>query len=305
MFGAHGPYRYPPLNALRMFESAARHLNFRVASEELCVTQGAVAQQVRALEQALGVRLFDRLPRALALTDAGQRYLKPVQRALSMIADATRDLKPQKTVMTISVTHSFATKWLIPRLGLFSEANPDVEVQVLATNSLANFQSDGVDIAVRQTKPPFGAGLQADLLFPVKLFAVCSPSLPTPGKPLGTVQDLPQHVLLHDAHGMWPVFLQHAGVQTDFSILRSVKFSYASLAIDAAIAGQGIALASEPLIEDDLASGRLCSLFDVSLADELGFYLVYPRTPRKAENVKRMRDWLLTQNTPPRVNPPV
>jgi LysR family glycine cleavage system transcriptional activator len=285
-----------------MFECAARHLNFRIASEELCVTQGAVAQQVRALEEALGVKLFDRLPRALALTDAGQRYLKPVQRALSMIADATLDLKPRKTVITISVTHSFATKWLIPRLGRFSDANPDVEVQVLATNNLANFQSDGVDLAVRQTKPPFGAGLQGDLLFPVKLFAVCSPSLLAEGKPLQTVQDLPQHVLLHDAHGMWPVFLEYAGVQTDFSILRSVKFSYASLAIDAAIAGQGIALASEPLIEDDLASGRLSRPFEVNLADELGFFLVYPRTPRRPDNVRSMRDWLLTQNNPLRPN---
>ena len=306
MLGTPGPYRYPPLNALRMFESAARHLNFRVASEELCVTQGAVAQQVRALEEALGVKLFERLPRALALTEAGQRYLKPIQRALSTIADATHELKPQKTVITISVTHSFATKWLIPRLGRFSEANPDVEVQVLATNNLANFQSDGVDIAVRQTKPPFGAGLQGDLLFPVRLFAVCSPSsLVAAGKPLRTVQDLPQHVLLHDTHGMWPVFLEQAGVRTDMNTLKSVKFSYASLAIDAAVAGQGIALASEPLIEDDLASGRLCSPFDVSLADELGFYLVYPRTPRKADNVKYMRDWLLTQNAPQRLTPPV
>lgn len=305
MLGAHGPYRYPPLNALRMFESAARHLNFRVASEELCVTQGAVAQQVRALEDALGVKLFDRLPRTLALTEAGQRYLKPVQRALSMIAEATQDLKPQKTVITISVTHSFATKWLIPRLGRFSEANPDVEVQVLATNNLANFQSDSVDIAVRQMKPPFGAGLQGDLLFPVKLFAVCSPSLMAAGKPLRTVQDLPQHVLLHDAHGMWPVFLEHAGVRTDTTTLKSVKFSYASLAIDAAVAGQGIALASEPLIKDDLASGRLCSPFDVNLADGLGFYLVYPRTPRNSENVKCMRDWLLTQNATPRQSLPI
>lgn len=296
MFGAHGPHRYPPLNALRMFESAARHLNFRVASDELCVTQGAVAQQVRALEEALGVKLFDRLPRSLALTEAGQRYLKPIQRALSMITEATQELKPHKTVITISVTHSFATKWLIPRLGRFSDAHPDVEVQVLAANTLANFQSDGVDIAVRQTKPPFGAGLQGDLLFPVKLYAVCSPSLLTAAKPLRTVQDLPQHVLLHDAHGMWPVFLERAGVQADRSTLKSVKFSYASLAIDAAIAGQGVALASEPLIEDDLASGRLCSPFTFSLADELGFYLVYPRAPRKADNVRWMRDWILTQN---------
>ncbi|PDT45237.1 LysR family transcriptional regulator [Sinorhizobium fredii] len=295
MAGGQGPYTFPPLNALRMFESSARHLNFRIASEELGVTQGAVAQQVRALEKHLNTRLFDRRARGLELTEAGRRYLKPLQSALSLISDATAELKPAKTVVTISVTPSFAAKWLIPRLGKFSDSNAETEVQVLATNGLANFQSDGVDLAVRQTKPPFGSGLTGDLLFPMRFIAVCSPAIAAAG-PIRTAKDLPRHVLLHDAHGMWPVFLERTGIAADIRTLKSLRFSHSSLAIDAAIAGQGIALATEALVADDLAAGRLCRPLDFAVTDELGFYIVHPRSPRKAEHVRSMRDWLLAQS---------
>jgi LysR family glycine cleavage system transcriptional activator len=296
MTSRQGPLRYPPLNSLRMFESAARHLNFRIASEELGVTQGAVAQQVRGLEEELKVKLFDRLPRSLALTDAGRTYLAPVQRALKMIAEATDDLRPQKTVVTVSVTSSFATKWLIPRLGQFTDENPDLEVQVSASNSLVNFQSDGIDIAVRQTKPHFAAGLRADLMFALKLTVVCSPALMSGDHPLLTLQDLRHHVLLHDAHGLWPVFLEKAGIDAPLKSYKALKFSHESLAIDAAISGQGVALANEPLVEDDILAGRLCRPIDFTVTDEQGFYIVCPRESRKAEQVKRMRDWLLSQS---------
>ncbi|ASY71494.1 D-serine dehydratase transcriptional activator (plasmid) [Sinorhizobium fredii CCBAU 83666] len=278
-----------------MFESSARHLNFRIASEELGVTQGAVAQQVRALEEHLNTRLFDRRSRGLELTEAGRRYLKPLQSALSLISDATAELKPAKTVVTISVTPSFAAKWLISRLGKFSDSNAETEVQVLATNGLANFQGDGVDLAVRQTKPPFGSGLTGDLLFPMRFIAVCSPAIAAAG-PIRTAEDLPRHVLLHDAHGMWPVFLERAGIAADVRSLKSLRFSHSSLAIDAAIAGQGIALATEALVAADLAAGRLCRPLDFAVTDELGFYIVHPRSPRKAEHVRSMRDWLLAQS---------
>ncbi|THK37842.1 transcriptional regulator GcvA [Ensifer sp. MPMI2T] len=294
MTGGKSPYKFPPLNALRMFESSARHLNFRLAAEELGVTQGAVAQQVRALEEHLEVKLFDRLPRGLDLTDSGRRYLKPVQRALSLISDATAELRPSKTTLTVSVTPSFATKWLIPRLNGFSKTNADLEVQVVAANAFANFQSDGVDIAVRHTKPPLGAGLRGELLFPITLLAVCKPTL-MDDTPIQTAEDLTRHVLLHDAHGMWPVFLEQAGVHADAKSIKSLKFSHTSLAIDAAIAGQGVALASDALVRDDIAAGRLLSPLGIRLRDDLGFYIVHPRAPRKPDQVRRLRDWLLGQ----------
>ena len=293
---ARAPYTLPPLNALRMFESSARHLNFRLAAEELGVTQGAVAQQVRALEEHLQTKLFARLPRGLELTDAGRRYAKSVQRALTLVSNATEELVPSKTTLTISVTPSFATKWLIPRLNKISESNTSLEVQVLATNALANFQSDGVDIAVRHTKPPIGPGLHAELLFATTIFAVCSPEF-MKDNPIKTQNDLSCHVLLHDAHGMWPVYLELAGADADLSNLRSRKFSHTSLAVDAAIGGQGVALASNALVADDLASGRLISPLAFKLQGELGFYIVHPRTPRNPECVKWMRAWLLSQRS--------
>lgn len=286
---------FPPLKALRAFEAAGRHLNFRLAAEEIGVTQGAVAQQVRGLEAALQVKLFNRLPRGLALTEEGRRYLVPLQRAFHLIAEATEALRPQPAVLTISVTPTLASKWLVPRLGLFLDDNPALDVRVVAGEGLANFQSDGVDLSVRQGRPPFGPGLTWHLLFPFDVYPVCAPQLQSGGDPITKPEDLARHVLLHDAHGLWPLFLEQVCGDKELPVARSLKFSQTSLALDAALAGQGIALACDPMVEDDLAAGRLCRPLDTTVKSEIGFYILAPRKPRKAEQVARMRDWLLTQ----------
>jgi LysR family transcriptional regulator, glycine cleavage system transcriptional activator len=164
----------------------------------------------------------------------------------------------------------------------------------LATDALANFQSDGVDIAVRQTKPPFSPGLRGELLFPATIMAVCSPRF-VARNPISTASDLTRNVLLHDSHGLWPVFLERAGVPDNLRETKSFKFSHTSLAIDAAIASQGIALASEELVTKDIVAGRLVSPLDFRLRDDLGFYIVYPRSSRKAEHVQWMKEWLLQE----------
>ena len=287
----------PPLNALRAFEASGRHLNFRLAAQELGVTQGAVAQQVRGLEERLSVRLFDRLPRGLALTDEGRRYLSPIARAFGLIAEATQDLRPRQSVLTISVTPTFATKWLVPRLGRFTDANPGIDVRVDASQKLANFQSDGIDIAVRQGTEPFGPGLASELLFPLEYFAVCSPSLLSGHHPLRTPADLEHHVLLQDSHGIWPLFLENVFGGKAHSISRKMNFSQTSLALDAALAGQGVALASDLFVKDELASGRLCRPFEHTITGDFGFYIVAPRKPRQPEIYQRMRDWLFAQST--------
>lgn len=248
------------------------------------------------MEAALKVKLFDRLPRGLALTEEGRKYLAPVQRAFQLIVEATDDLRPRQAVLTVSVTPSFATKWLVPRLGRFTDSNPEFDVRVVASQGLANFQSDGVDIAVRQGTPPFGPGLTAELLYPFEFYAVCSPALQAGKHPIRVPEDLAQHVLLHDSHGLWPVFLEKACVGGPMAISRVLKFSQTSLAIDAALAGQGVALASDPMVEDDLAAGRLCRPLAVAIKSKIGFYIVAPRTPRNAEHVERMRDWLISQS---------
>lgn len=285
----------PPLNALRAFEAAARNLNFRLAAEEIGVTQGAVAQQVRHLEDVLSLRLFERLPRGLALTTEGLAYFSAIQRALNIILDATEALSRHSSALTISTTPSFASKWLIPRLSEFSQSFPAIEVRIIADEKLCTFKGDGVDIAIRLGTPPFGKGLLGDLLFPVDIFAVGSPSLLDGPKPLTKPSDLAKHVLLHDAHDLWPEFLAALKNGSRVDPTKGPRFNQSSLAIDAAAAGQGIALANEPLVERDIAAGRLRRIFDFSFSLSLGYYVVYPEESPDSDAKRGMRDWLFAQ----------
>ncbi len=278
----------PPLNALRAFEASARHLNFRIAAEELGVTQGAVAQQVRGLEARLGTGLFERLPRGLRLTEAGRRFHAPLRRAFRLIEEAVDDLSGQRQI-TISVTPSFASKWLVPRLSDFLASYPDVSVQVDAGERLADFRTDGIDIAVRQSRAPIGPDLNAIPLFSTEFVVVCSPELATQ---IRGPTDLMNHVLLSDTHGLWPLFLERAGVE---GRPRTMSFSQTSLAIDAAVTGQGFALANAALVSAELASGRLVQPLSDVLTDDLSFFVVTPKKPRQPELVAQMRDWLLSQ----------
>ncbi|WP_419687915.1 transcriptional regulator GcvA [Burkholderia theae] len=286
------PSRLPPLNALRAFEVSARHLNFRAAADEIGVTQGAVAQQVRHLEDVLGLKLFERLPRGLALTHDGAAYFSDVQRALHAIADATDKLVKRRAALTISTTPSFASKWLIPRLARFTDAHPDYDVRVIADQQLATFRHDGVDLAIRFGKPPFGKHLATHALFPLDVSAVCSPALlAAPASP----RALAGHVLLHDAHDLWPEFLAAMPESVDVDPHKGLRFNQTSLAIDAAVAGQGIALATDPLVERDIAAGRLCKPFDFAFPLSVGFYLVYPAERRDDDAIAVMRGWMIGQ----------
>lgn len=283
----------PPLNALRAFEASARHLNFRIAAEELNVTQGAVAQHIRGLEADLGTKLFERLPRGLALTDQGRAYVPNIRRAFDLISEATLLLRPEPARLTISVTPSFATKWLIPRLQDFMADNPLVDLRVLASESLSSFQADGVDIAVRQGRPPFGAGLIVDLLFPQQIIAICSPALLPAGATEIAPAEIQHHVLLHDAHNLWPEFMEKAVGLKMTAELKRMRFNQTSLAIDAAIAGQGIALASRFLVAADLAASRLVQPVSGEMRGTQDFYVVMPRKQRHPEPTQAVRQWLL------------
>ncbi len=290
--------RLPPLNGLRSFEVAARHSSFRAAADELGVTQGAVAQQVRGLEAELGLKLFERLPRRLELTNEGRSYVAGIRRAFELIADATAALRPEPLWMTISVTPTFASKWLVPRLPAFLAAHPMLDLRIQASESLSNFQSDAVDIAVRQGQPPFGPGLTADLLFPQEVVAVCAPSLVG-----GTALPLAANavdgfVLLHDTHNLWPQFIDALGTGPT-AAPKGIRFNQTSLAIDAAIAGQGLALASRFLVAHDIAAGRLVQPFDRSLRGASDFYIVAPRKQRHPEATATIRDWLLAERSLP------
>ncbi|WCM88405.1 LysR substrate-binding domain-containing protein [Acidovorax sp. NCPPB 3576] len=283
--------RMPSLNALRAFEAASRHLNFRLAGLELGVTQGAVAQQIRALEAELGLKLFERLPRTLALTSNGQRYIVGVRRAFELLAEATESLVPQPLRLTVSVTPTFATKWLIPRLDGYTRRHPSVDLRILATERLAHFHNEAVDLAVRYGRPPFGPGLSADLLFEECLVAVCSPLWQDRSAQAGGGA---AQVLLHDAQSPWEVYFEQCAPLARVPAARAMHFNQTTLAIDAAVMGQGIALSQQEFVAQDLAAGRLVLAFPDALRTGAGYYLVAPRKQRHPEPVADVRRWLLS-----------
>ena len=281
--------RLPPLNALRAFEVAGRKLSFRAAADELGVTQGAVAQQIRLLEEHLGLALFKRQPRGVALTPQGAVYLAGVGRAFDTLSEATGQLLRRADTVTISVTPTFATKLLIPRLAELGAAVPGVELRTLASEVIADFDRDGVDIAVRLTRPPFPATLETRLLFRQDLVAVASPHL-VGGMPLpldaARLRGLP---LLHDAHDHWPMFLQATGK------LPGAVFNQTTLALDAALAGQGVAIVARAVVMADIAAGRLLQVAQSSQTTGLDYYLVRKRGAAPAKTLDAVWNWCLAQ----------
>lgn len=283
----------PPLNGLRAFEAAGRRLTFRAAAEDLGVTQGAVAQQVRQLEAHLGVQLFERLPKGLSFTSPGRTYHSHVAAAFDELRAATGDLKPEPGKVLVSVTPTFAARWLIPNLPSFSAAHPEIELRILATENVSSFYSDGIDLAVRQGQPPFGATLDAIRLFRQETIAVAAPGLVAGHTlPLGpeALSKLPK---LHDAHDLWPEFLRFLGVEDRTP--HGVRMSQTALAVDAALSGQGVALVSRFLVARDLAAKRLVQVAPQSLAGKQDFYLLAARTPKRSGAIAAVMDWFAAQ----------
>lgn len=284
--------RTPNLKALRMFDAAARHLNFRLAAEELNLTQGAVAQQVRRLEADLRVWLFHREARGLALTEIGRNYHRPVRRALAIIDDATKNLQPESTRITLSVTPSFASKWLVPRLAGFTRAYPDIDVQTVANEGLADFQSDGVDIAIRQGRRPVGEGLRVELLAPLDLCAVCSPGYAEKAASVDGFEDFAEHPLIQDSHNHWDGLFEEAGIRARHRVM---QFNQTALAMDAAANGQGVALAPRLLVSAELAQGKLVEMWHDRRSDQTGFHVICPELPKPNAARDAVIDWVLSE----------
>lgn len=290
--------RLPPLKSLRAFEAAGRHLSFTRAAQELNVTQAAVSHQIKALETWLDVPLFKRLNRALLLTEPGQHYLHSVRRALEMLADATQQITQTAAgdPLTISVMPSFGAKWLVSRTVRFSSAHPEIDLRFSAEDDLVDFTRDDVDIAIRFGRGVW-PGLQADLLMRQDVFPVCSPKLVTEGPhPLRTPGDLRHHVLLHErpASYDWRTWLLAAGVD-GVDPVRGPSFSHAHVLLQATIDGQGVALGATPLVDDDLAAGRLVKPFDLTLPGEWAYYVVFPEERAKEPNIQTFRDWIVAE----------
>ena len=285
--------RPPKLNAIRMFDAAGRHLNFRLAAEELNLTQGAVAQAVRGLESDLGVDLFKRLARGLAFTDVGNDYHAEVARALAIIDQAAKLLQPHVNTVAVSVPPSFASKWLVPRLPIFVEAYPDIEVRIFASETVTDFRAHDVDVAVRQGTRPADQGLFVEFLAPLDLCAFCSPAAKFSAGHVDHLETFLQFPLIQDAHQHWEKFFAEAGVESPDHFL---QFNQTALAMDAAANGQGIAIAPRLLARNDIESSRLVEVWRDCRSQTTGFWLVHPLVGvvnSKARQV--LVDWLISE----------
>ncbi|MCA8929455.1 MAG: transcriptional regulator GcvA [Alphaproteobacteria bacterium] len=296
------PRDLPTLNSLRAFEAAARHLSFKKAAAELHVTPAAISQQVRTLEEYRGVVLFERLTRALRLTEAGEAALPLLREGFDRLAEACEAMGAvgRGRIITVSVAPSFGAKWLVPRLERFRHAHPDYDIRVDAKDEHANFAGDGVDIALRYGRGDYPK-LRSDCLIADVAFPVCSPQLLSAGPPLRRPEDLRHYPLLHvqwkteeEAAPNWRMWLRAAGVDPDVAE-RGPRFSSGSMAVDAALRGQGVVLASGALVDDDLQSGRLVRPFPDAIEQETAFcyYLVYPEAKAGDPKVAAFRDWVL------------
>ena len=292
--------RLLPLNALRAFESAARLLSFSRAAEELSVTPGAVSQQIRLLEDHVGGPLFVREARGLQLTEAGQAALPLLREGFDRLIDASALLRqPQRRPqLRISVTPSFAAKWLTPRIDRFLAEHPEVEVWISADMNLAELSEDGADLAVRYGCGDY-PGLTTERLMAETVLPVCSPRLLSGPNPIRAPEDLAQHTLLHDESPDndpscpdWAMWLKARGV-SGVDPRRGLRFNQSALAIEAAAGGRGVALAKRTIAQADLQSGRLVAPFaDGAVSVDFAHYLVLPRDRPISQGARDFAAWL-------------
>ncbi len=288
----------PPLKSLKAFESVARRQSIEAASEELHVTHGAVSRHIKQLESVLNVSLFDRTKRSLSLTPRGEKYFKQISAAFDLIDEATENLyqlERKENVLGISTTHSFASKWLMPRLPQFSAASPDVEVWLSLDQQLDSFSSSNVDIGIRCGKPPW-PGVEAWPLLSDRLLPVCSPSLLPEDPRQQEVSVLDSMTLLHDQdpNAQWSLWFEQYSKQQS-SRLPGPRFASSDVLIQAAIAGQGVALVSEVLAQQEIANGSLVVLFDKPVEIGNYFWLVMPERSKRKNKVLAFSRWLTTQ----------
>lgn len=300
---SRGPFDLPPLELLVAFESAARHLSFTEAGEEISLSQSAVSRQVLALEGRLGVALFRRMHRALALTEDGSRLYAAVLEALGRLDRATREIRRSERVKTVVVTTTagFAGLWLIPRLAGFVGTHPGVDVRISAINTLVDLDRDGVDLAVRYRAVEAGTSAVGTRLFGETVFPVCSPRLRRPPfPPLLLPRDLAAHTLLRmepDGKNQlqdWGLWL-HAMALDDLRPAGVLHFSSYDQLISAALAGQGVALGRMPLIAGAMKSRKLVAPFSDRIASARSYFMVASAAAAAKPEVQDFMAWLMAE----------
>jgi LysR family glycine cleavage system transcriptional activator len=310
-----GNGRFPPLNALRAFEAAARHLSFKKAAQELHVTPGAISHQIKLLEANLGVMLFRRLTRALELTPDAYLLLPKVREGMDSLHAAVERVRSREKVcaLTVVAPPNFAARWLVPRLAGFTKSHPNLELHVASRQEMVDGRENGrphvseadthEDTPVAMVRFGSGAypGAQVDKVFSAVYVPVCSPKLLKGEHPLRKPDDLRYHTLLHDdtvidegARPSWNDWLQSVGV-TDIDATRGPHFSDAALAMDAAIEGMGVTLAMKPLLTIDIEAKRLTVPFDITAETSYAYFLVTPEAHTRNRSVSSFRKWLLEE----------
>jgi len=318
---AKGNGRFPPLNALRAFEAAARHSSFKIAAKEMHVTPGAVSHQVKLLEEYLGVQLFRRLTRALELTTEAHAMLPKVREGLDALHAAVERVRSREEMASLTVVTppNFAARWLVPRLSGFTLAHPTIELHLAARQSMVDQHENGAFVVPeadsRADSPAvmvrFGSGhypgSHVDEVFSAVYVPVCSPRLLEGEHPLRKPEDLRHHTLLHDdtvseegARPSWNDWLQSVGV-TDIDATRGPHFSNAALAMDAAIEGMGVTLAIKSLVTSEIETHRLAEPFDIAAPTGYAYYLVTPESAAQNRAVAAFREWLLDESRQERV----
>lgn len=284
----------PPLTAVRVFEAAARHENFTQAAAELGMTQAAVSYQIKLLEERLGVPLFTRAKRRVSLTDAGRTAAAQTSRAFDALDAAFARARTEgEAMLTISTSQTFANTWFAWRLGGFQMAHPDMAVRLFATDALADFAGDEVDVAVRSGREPSWPGVEAELLFRINYTPMCSPGfLERHGGKLEPA-DLLRLPLISPHDSWWTYWLREAGVEVaDGAIRPGIRLDSQAHEGNAALAGQGVAMLTPFFWRNDLADGRLVRPFDQLSSRGFGYWLVYPEHRRNVPKIKRFREWL-------------
>lgn len=285
--------RLPPLNPLRAFEAAARHMSFTKAAFELHVTQGAVSRQVKALEDYLGFELFERTPKGLELSRNGRAYVNSIAGAFEQIARATDEIVTTRshTILTIRSYTTLLVRWLIPLLPEFQIEHSNIEVRLVSGSDPVNFDRDNVDIGIR-----YGYGrwkdLESDLLFFDALLPVCSPTLLKSAK-LQHPKDLTQATLLHLnlRRNDWPDWLAAAGYDA-LDAADNLYLEDLGVVYQCAVAGLGVAIGQQSYVRDDLTTGRLIAPFDLVLTRSKGYFLVCPTDRADVSKIKTFRAWL-------------
>ncbi len=295
------PRRLPPLNALRAFEAAARHLSFTKAASELNVTQAAVSHQVKALEERLCIQLFVRMNRQLLLTEAGQAYLPAIRDAFDMIATASERLVSRGDSGPLKVTslNSFAAKWLLPRLPDFRKQHPDIDILVHASDTVMDYVREGFHCGLRYGLGRY-PGMAVDFLMADRCFPFCSPRLMDGPHPLTKLENLRYHTLLSDDASRvpgipdWSEWLAAANVKgVDPS--HGLTYNDSAMLVQAAVEGQGVAMGRLSLAEGDLAAGRLIKPFDLELRSQYSYYLTIPPGALDRPKVRAFREWVIEE----------